>query len=274
MPNSPPLSHPECVITREDVGDVVQETMRTQFEQMLSKINEVIIDTLNTKLKPLKDEMKDMISSMEHMNLQFEEVLKQYRIAQEDITFLKKENDFFRSTITDLTSRVNQLEQHSRNKNIELQCVPENKNENLIEMILKLGQAIGYTVNDTQILHCTRVSKMRRDVERPRSIIIELSTPRCRDEFLASALTFNKKNPKQKLNTSLLGLSGSINGTPIYISEHLSPSNKALHAATRVKAKQLKYKFVWIRNSRIYVRKNEESQFIWIKNTNDLDKIV
>ena len=59
----------------------------------------------------------------------------------------------------------------------------------------------------------------------------------------------------------------------VYVSEHLSPANKSLHAAARLKAKELNYKFTWIRNGRIFVRKDESSEFILIRNTESLKLI-
>lgn len=59
----------------------------------------------------------------------------------------------------------------------------------------------------------------------------------------------------------------------IYIVEDLSPSNKALHAATRIKAKEKNYKYVWLRNGKIFVKKSDGSDYILIKNMNDLNKL-
>ncbi|CAH2211129.1 jg3024 [Pararge aegeria aegeria] len=74
-----------------------------------------------------------------------------------------------------------------------------------------------------------------------------------------------------KLNTSHLGIPGIKRA--IYVMEHLSLKNKKLHAATRLAAKEQKYEYVWIRNGRIFVRKNNESGALWIKNTEALSNL-
>ncbi|KAJ0178986.1 hypothetical protein K1T71_005761 [Dendrolimus kikuchii] len=239
---------------------------------MLTKMNDAMMNALNIKLNPFREEIRDLVNSMEYMNSRFEDISKEHKYTQEQVAILVKENEHLKTTVSDLSNRIDHMEQHSRSKNIEIQCVPENKNENLLNMVLQLTGAIGSEVNESHILNCTRVAKMRREGNRPRSIIVELCTPRYRDEFLTCALKYNKLNSRQKLNSTIIGISG--NPVPIYICEHLSPTNKALHAAARMKAKQHKYKFVWVRNGRIFVRKNEESQFLWIKNTCSLDKII
>ncbi|CAG9784798.1 unnamed protein product [Diatraea saccharalis] len=52
-----------------------------------------------------------------------------------------------------------------------------------------------------------------------------------------------------------------------------SPSNKALHAAARAKAKELSYKFVWVRDGRIFMRKSETSDFTHVRNGEVLEKL-
>lgn len=84
---------------------------------------------------------------------------------------------------------------------------------------------------------------------------------------------YNKGRPDraEKLNTSDLGIAGR--KSPIYVSEHLSPAAKKLHAEARIAAKAKSYRFVWVRYGRIYVRKNEEADLIHIRNPSDLNRL-
>lgn len=65
-----------------------------------------------------------------------------------------------------------------------------------------------------------------------------------------------------------MGIAGD--KSPVYVCEHLSPANKALHAAARIRSRELGYKFVWVRNGHIFMRKDETSRFIHIKNKQTL----
>lgn len=262
----------ETSLTREDVGEIVESVMSIQFSELLSKVNTSIVSALNSKFKPIQDEIGEMMKAMDHMNEQFEYMRQEHKTTQENIKTLKDENDKLRTTVIDLSGRVNLLEQHARAKNIELQCIPEKQQENVINIVKDLGQAIKCVIDEKHIINCTRVAKLQRDSNRPRSIIVEFVSPRLRDEFIAAAINYNKTNPTNKLNSSILGISGP--KSQIYVSEHLSPANKALHAASRIKAKQMNYKFVWVKNGRIFVRKNDASSYIWIKDNNALDKMV
>lgn len=109
-----------------------------------------------------------------------------------------------------------------------------------------------------------RVAKANKDSVRPRSIIVKLTSPLVRDELLAATKAFNRTHQNDKLNSSHLGLSGD--KSPVYVSEHLSPANKQLHAAARKIAKEKAYAFVWVRNGRIHMRKNVSSKSFVVKN--------
>ena len=107
---------------------------------------------------------------------------------------------------------------------------------------------------------------------RPRSVIVKLRSPRCRDELYSDMTRYNKSHSDDKLNSCVLGYGGS--KLPVYVSEHLSPIYKSLHAAARLKAKEKSYKFIWVRYGKIYVCKSESSGTILIKNEQRLEKIV
>ncbi|KAL4705332.1 hypothetical protein ACJJTC_019018 [Scirpophaga incertulas] len=59
----------------------------------------------------------------------------------------------------------------------------------------------------------------------------------------------------------------------IYMTEHLSPEQKTLDAATRKTARDLNYNFVWVKYGQIYVRKNEATSVIFIKTVDCLKNL-
>ncbi|CAH2056928.1 unnamed protein product, partial [Iphiclides podalirius] len=73
-------------------------------------------------------------------------------------------------------------------------------------------------------------------------VIAKFRSPRHRDAMLTAKL--NKSNPKEKLSTQHLGMAGP--SKPVFVSEHLSPAIKSLHAAALLKAKKEHFKFVWL----------------------------
>nr|XP_034826643.1 uncharacterized protein LOC117984103 [Maniola hyperantus] len=167
---------------------------------------------------------------------------------------------------------MSDIEQRARESNLELQCIPEFPRENLVNTVMQLGKAISYPISQNDIISCTRIAKVNSSSSRPRSVVLKLSSPRKRDEVLGACLKFNKSNPLDKLNCSHLGIAAP-DKSPIFVSEHLSPANRALHALSRSFKKEHGYKYLWVRHGRIMMRKDDSSPAIWIKNTDALKEI-
>ncbi|CAB3249352.1 unnamed protein product [Arctia plantaginis] len=135
--------------------------------------------------------------------------------------------------------------------------------------MVQLSKVIESPLTCDDIQCVTRVAKLSPNNDRPRAIVAKLRTPRLRDTFLAAVSKFNKAHGDDKLSSQHLGIGGP--RVPVFVAEHLTPTAKKLHAAARVKAKELNYRYVWSRYGRIYVRRNEESQALLIKTTASLN---
>ena len=264
--SSPPISN-SSALTKADVQDIVEAVIKTAMTDMLAQLNA----TMNSDLKSIREELREVNEAMTFMNNQYETAISEATKSAQIIKDLEAKNELMSNTIFKLTNRVNQMEQHARCSNIEIQCVPENKTENVIGLTKQLGSIIGCAVTDNDILSCTRIAKVNRDSPRPRSIVTQFISPRLRDQFLAASVTFNKKNSQDKLNSSHIGLAGP--KKPIYVVEHLSATNKEIHAAARTKAREMGFQFVWIRSGRILMRKDVTSEYIVVKDLATLDKL-
>ncbi|XP_047996357.1 uncharacterized protein LOC125234192 [Leguminivora glycinivorella] len=240
---SPPDASAEP-ITENRIRTIVEEVMENQLEILMARLTVSMRTMLNTELKSMRDEIKEMNDSMTFMNLKYEDMKKESKEDKQKIKNLQDQNNKMAITIQDVTGRLNYLEQQNRASNVEIQCVPQKSNESLVKIVTDLGKVIKHEVKDVDVSYCTRVMKSNSSNNRPKSIVVQFNSPRLRDSFLAAAVNFNKSKPvPEKLNSSHLGFVGE--KSPIYIMEHLSPANKALHAATRIKAKEKGYKYVW-----------------------------
>lgn len=252
----------------------VRLVIREELMMLLDTFKDNIMSHMNSKVTEISNQLSQVTESITFMEQEYENVKKEMQQKIETIKFLESENQIMRTNMQELNSRLTQIEQQSRANNLEIQCLPEHKNENLLTVVKQIATTINYNVKDTDIHLCTRVAKIQKNSSRPRSIIVKFSCPRIRDEFLAATITFNKKNTNiyDKLNTSHVGL--GCDKKPIYIVEHLSPTQKSLHAACRIKARELKYRFVWVKGGQIFMRKSESSVYKLIKNMDSLSTLV
>lgn len=250
----------------------VSRIMKNQIDELMRHLNQTLANYVNTQMKAITDKLEGVNSSIEFMNVKFEEMKIEFSLNTKLVNELKKENEQLKTTVKDLGMRLTQMEQQARSTNVEIQCLPEHNNENLVSTVLNISKVISGDINESNIHHVTRIAKQSPANNRPKSIVVQFSSPRVRDNFLAASINFNKNKPsEEKLNTALLGIAGKKEN--VYIVEHLSPANKALHAATRIKAKTLGYKYVWVRGGKIFVRKHDGADYKYIRDTESLDSL-
>lgn len=262
-------------LTKEDIREVVHAELRSVLSTEVSKVMDRSISgflqAIKTEITSLKSDISNVKESMDFINCQYEEIMKETQNTSLQCKRLTKEVETLQATNLVLNQRITQMEQHSRACNIEIQCLPEHRSENLANVTMQLATVVSCAIKEDDIHHCTRTAKLDVTSSRPRSVVVQMKSPIIRDRLLASVINFNKTHREDKLNSSHLGIGGE--KVPIYVAEHLSPHNRELHKAARIAAKEKKYKFVWIRSGRVFVRKDETTQAILLKDLASVDRL-
>uniref|UniRef100_A0A2A4JD60 FP protein C-terminal domain-containing protein n=1 Tax=Heliothis virescens TaxID=7102 RepID=A0A2A4JD60_HELVI len=251
-----------------DIRRIIREEIRNTLRIEVKNI----IGELRLEMDELKKQIDELKLSGCFDISQVNDLKSELMVMQRENTELRSQNSDMQKAVAQLTTQFNTLDQNMREANLEIHGLPENKNEVLPTIITQLANVVSYTLNDCDIMKCVRVASTSNDKLRPRSVVVKLRSPRCRDELYSAITRYNKSHSDNKLNTNLLGYGG--NKEPVYVSEHLSPAYKSLHAAARLKAKEKSYKFVWVRYGKIFVCKGENSKTILIKDKQCLDKII
>lgn len=260
----------KCHSTPVQVNDTLIEFSSSTLRDIIrQEIQSALKDVVSDQFRQINELISEFKESLSFYNEKYEEMRVTLEDKSEKIHKLEKDNCALRDSIQQLTQRLNLVEQNTRSANVELQCVPESKSENLVSTVLQLAKVLSCDIKNPDILHCTRIAKKDAQNPRPRSILVKLSSPRLRDSFLAASMKYNRNNAKNKLNTSHLGIAAE-KPQPIYVTEHLSSQNKTIHAAARIRGKELGFKFVWVRDGKIFMKKDETSQKFVI---NSLDKL-
>ena len=269
--SSPPQSSSDSV-SLACIKDTISEVVKLEMQNLSSEINKNLANMIAKEFRSIKEEIIEMKESMQFLNCQYEDIRKKVDTTSETIKKLQDENINLTLNLKTLTNKINIIEQHNRASNLEIQCVPESRNENLDTLIQNLTSAINCNLNRDYILHCTRIAKLDPHNSRPRSIILQLDSPKTRDMILSSVIKYNKTNPNNKLNTCHMGIAGE--KKPVFVSEHLSAANKHLHAAARTAAREKGYKHVWVKNGRIFMRKTDFSECKLVKDMDFLKSLT
>lgn len=191
-----------------------------------------------------------------------------------DLQCLKNENKSLRDMINNLTTRVKTLEdenmkqqQWARLQNIEITGVPEDKNEDTVAIVQKISEHIGVVIGPSDIEFAHRVQPRRAASAMPQCpIIARLKQRSTKDKIMAAT------RKHRNLMVKEVGIGDDT--SRIYINEHLTKDNKMLLSLCKQKVKKLEYKFIWTKNCRIYIRKNETSPPISINSSADIVKIT
>lgn len=250
-------------LIKAEIKSTIELSLKSSIDAILSK-----------EFKAMKAELaalNDIKTSMEFFSSEYDRMKTELIDSKEKINDLTKQNSTLHRKLDDLSNRINIMEQHSRETNIEINGIPENKSENLETIVNQIFNTISVPAHKNNIVSLTRVRKMDDTNLRPRAVVVKLNNMRYRDEVLSAVTNFNKTNPTEKLHSGHLGFGGQ--KSPIFVSEHLAPYFKALHARTRAVAREKNYKFTWIRNGRIFVRKNDQLPAKQIKNYESLNNL-
>ena len=176
------------------------------------------------------------------------------------------ENASLRRDFDALRDRVDELEQYSRRSNVEIQGVPEVAGENVSSLVDKIAAflEVGVVTSDVDVVH--RVPRFGKNQD-PKPIIVKFCRRSKRDGFLAAAIAKKKSLP-----------AGSPSGFQIpgvsdrcFINDHLTAANKNLFAKTRNRARAAGYKYIWTRDCKIFVRKDDTSRAVRILSESHLN---
>lgn len=242
-----------------------------------------------------RDEIKLMISGL--MDAQQEELKKIHPTLMEikatnseiqnSVAFLASQNDELKKKIEDLEmqnkkdkeyitlleDKVEELQRENRKACIEIKNVPKIQNESkedLLKLFLTLCNNIGCDIEKRDIRDIFRVH--RKNDTNKTHLITEMSSTMLKTEILKQAKNYNIKY-KEKLCAKHLGFTKN-EYEPIYVSEHLTMKGARLYFLARDLAKSQDYKFCWTSYGKIYVRKNENSPIIVIKNESHVNSLL
>lgn len=275
-PNKLDIRSSNNMVTMENISNLLDQKLNQSLQQLMDNFRKIVYEEV---IKHVHAEVSSIAASLredftrttDYICADQQDLKKEIDAKTQNIKELEKSNELLQKEIISLNRRISTIEKISRNQNLELQAVPENRHENVLLLFKTLCKTVGFEINDCNILSCRRVAKINRDSNRPRNVLVSLTSSLLRDQIISACRRFRMSLKNEPLNCSHLGFTS--NNTKIFISEHNSPECKAIHAAARMKAKELNYKFVWVKYDRVYMRKEDRADQIHIKNLEMLNKL-
>lgn len=210
-------------------SDVILNSINTAITSLRDEIKNVNIET-NEKILKLTDDMSEKFDSIEsdveilkkrnNANLQ-ELVPKVIPLLKEAI---EKEGLLNSNTnseeITELEKAVDRIERLSRSKNIVIDGIPLSDKENLFDICSWIGSSLNVPVKDGDIDTVFRI----KSTSKIQSIIVCFFSKYQRDRFLESYT-------KKQLKLSDIGWTGT--DSRIFLNEHLTMKYSKLYKMAR-----------------------------------------
>ncbi|KAL4703189.1 hypothetical protein ACJJTC_004865 [Scirpophaga incertulas] len=97
------------------------------------------------------------------------------------------------------------------------------------------------------------------------NIIVRFTQRSKKNDLLAAV------RARRGLYTSDLDIDGP--ASVVFVNDHLAPYNKILYSQVRAMGRSKGYKYIWINDCNIFLRKNDTSKAIHISNSDDLSKV-
>lgn len=186
--------------------------------------------------------------------------------ANEDsIQRLVSENLILKRQLNDAQKQLRSAEQYSRSNCLEINGVPEERSERVMDVIKKVGHVLNFEIKDDMIDAAHRLAKIPSNPRAHRGIIVKFCRRLDMEQLRA------KTRVKNGFSASELGYQSE---SRVFVNLSLSKDTRLLWTDTRSFKKQRNYKFAWISSSgKIFLRKEEGSPAIPILESADLQKL-
>ncbi|KAI5651890.1 hypothetical protein NE865_00227 [Phthorimaea operculella] len=256
---------------------------RTKFQKELSSqdngdessasTNELL--ALTAEIRFLRDDVASMNNRLTEMSGSLSKceagllnVLTQLGESQARIKELEVCDAKKTAEITNLTCQVQELKEqlHSQAQSvvrneIEIAGIPEKQNERLFHLVSLTATKAGMELQEDDIDWIMRAGPKRAPTEGqnnfPRPIVVRFVRRLKRDEFI--------KASKSRKNITTKGFSEAMEEKKIYINERLTRATRLLFREARSHYAAAGFKFCWVQNGFVYLRRREGSPAIRVK---------
>lgn len=250
-----PPDHVNLINRFEGVLDAKLKTIK---HEIVEELKETIITEIKSEIISLSSEFSQLQAS--YCQLQTEN-----DSLKNDVCVLQKQISLCEDQLSELRSQFGKQQQQARINNLEIVGLPQTNSENTIDLIRNIARYAGVDLNHDDIEFAHRVQPQKTIAGRPKSIVVKLKDRLCKDKILSGL------KRKKGICTKDIGIEGA--EKRFFVNEHLTPENKQLLKKIKTVAREKAYKFVWVRNCNIFLRKNEESPALSIRSEKDIDKI-
>lgn len=238
----------------------------------LQAIGQVVKQLIQSELPPdFKTDFAEFKKSIQFISEEFESFKNDLTSIKLENEKIKKDNEKLKSDNEKLKTDIADLQSYSRRDNIVVTGITETNNECVNEVFNMLSKTIGseLTARDISVAH--RLPSKKKDSIKP--IVIKFVRRQDKMSWMGHFRLASSQD-NSGAGISAKNISAVLPETRVMAYEHLIPSTLELLNTTRTIAREKGYRFVWVRDGNILVKKDETSKnVLHIKSDVDLSKM-
>lgn len=241
--------------TNQKLGEVLSRI--ENIEQKLN-IQSLKHDTAIEKLDNQEKTIQAIETSITMLSKQYDDLIKKVDSLTSVTADLRKRTDKIEqlgyeadTRIKDLERAVENAEQDSRRKNIEIHGIAQRDRENLAAVMKNLAAKLNLSVPEPDKIECMYRLKARDGKIPP--IIVRFNDRLERDRWASKRTALKDEH--------------------VFINENLTRLQRWLLWNTKDCAREMGYRYVWMKNGKIFVRKRDGAVAMRIDDESDLNKI-
>lgn len=244
-----------------------------------------LIDNDDDRLEVFMTEMRTMFSEFKNEeNIKYEKIFSAVEEIRLAVEFSSKRCETLETKVNQLELRQQESSQHvklledrldffersSRSTCLEIRNIPTSQAESktsLASTFLKTAKALNVDIQPAELKDVFRIKSKDPAA---RTIIVDLTSVLLKEKVIAMFKKFNRGG--SRFTTEHLHIAGP--AKPVFISENLSNKMKRLFFLAREFAKENQYRFCWVTNGNIFLRKKEGALLIRVTCEADLAKSI
>lgn len=232
----------------------ILERITHDFEKTVQKQLEPIVTSLNCCNEKV-DTLVEYVEAMKH---------KITDLEKKNLNLINKNNNL-EIRIKALEQKTQEAEQDKLNSSIEITGIPTTDNENLQNTVAVIMKKLDIRNQSVQSVKRLQGSATRNDAP----LLLQLKNEEEVNSWIQAA-------KKSTIYTSEITPNATVSdksGGRIFIRQALTKAYKTLLWSARQKL-GLKYKFIWVKNSKIMAREQEKSKIFTIRSEEDISNLL
>lgn len=260
--------HAICVnINKESLEDIRQNNLSWSCASCLKKNKRrSIIFPEPQNSSPAASVSVSSSTSVNSKLLALEEAFNNYKLSNDrrieeleaKVTAKQEEIRILKLKLIETQTNLCNIEDKLLSTNLEIQGLPKELSADPVAASSYVGESIGCNIDHFEV-----DSYISNEASKS-TLIISFKSKVKRQRFLEAGKKFNRERRKLSYNN---------NQCKIFVNEQLSQQKKKLLYETKLFARSNHFKFSWICNNLVHLKKNQDSHPIIIKSFQQLEEL-